>query len=121
MITPNCIKCGKELAAFGGIILGIPIDDRPPKYHVCVDCMLLLDQWMADKVEPIKYHYVINGKQEVFTEPMFYFVWTYGEGTTEFAGHMTQSEYDARALIRRMEFLSDRKFKSKQQMTETFL
>ena len=121
MINSSCIKCGKTLTSFGGIVLGVPEKDLVQKDHVCAECMTLLNQWLAEKIEPVKYHYVVNGKQEVLTEPMFYFSWTNGAGHAEFGGHMTQTEFNARSVVLQMDNRSAMRFKSKTLLPQSFL
>ncbi len=83
--------------------------------------MVLLNQWLAEKIEPVKYYYVVNGKLKILTEPICYFVWTNGPGTVEFGGHMTQSEYDAAGIARQRNRLPERNLKSKTLLLQSFL
>lgn len=42
-IRPTCDKCGKELKAFGAILLSPPDEQSTvKKYHICVDCYSIL-------------------------------------------------------------------------------
>lgn len=67
-----------------------------------------------------QYHYEINGKPCVLSEPIFHFIWTYGTGHTEFGAHETQTEFNARLIKASYERDPERqpKLKSKHQLDE---
>lgn len=46
------------------------------------------------------YYYVINNKQETRSEPVYFFEWTYNGGSALFGMHGTESEYNAKMLLK---------------------
>jgi len=46
------------------------------------------------------YYYVINNKQETRSEPIYLFEWTYNGGSVLFGMYGTESEYNAKMLLK---------------------
>ena len=76
--------------------------------------------YISQHAPPKQYHYEINGKQCVLSEPLFDFIWTYGTGYAEFGAVETQTEFNARLVKASYERKPENqpKLKSKHQLNE---
>lgn len=44
-ISPTCDKCGRELTAFGAILLSPPdADGKVKKWHICKECYAKMEE-----------------------------------------------------------------------------
>ncbi len=51
MIAPKCDKCHDELTDFGALAFSPPdTDGQVTKYHLCVRCFDLLQQWLKERL-----------------------------------------------------------------------